>query len=332
MKNATLAVCLAVSVSCIALPARAEVDPQRDAARLVDALRRARDVDDQRQLVEKIEDLGAADGGSPAAVKRYLVDEATPILVKIAKTGKNSFLRGDAITALRSLRPPRAVLEEVADMAEKDSDEYVQSRGEILRNFIKSLPEEAAVSTIKPKDEAREQKAIAYLKTKNVGVSADQLRRAALEGNFNQVRALLDAGVDVNAGGWSESPLYAAVFSGCGAANGENESLAKTVDALLAAGADVKRKDDNGNNILTSAAQMCGGKIIAKLVGAGADVNVVNGSGVSPLGMALIMQKLDAAEVLVDEGARLDAKQAEMVSATATSARAKAIVAKATGK
>lgn len=122
------------------------------------------------------------------------------------------------------------------------------------------------------------------------------------------------------------------MFSGCGAANGENENLVKTVDALVAAGADVKRKDDNGNNILMSAAQMCGGKITAKLVGAGADVNVVNGSGMSPLGMALIMQKLDAAEVLVDEGARLDAKQTQMVSATATSPRAKAIVAKATAK
>jgi len=330
MKNTTLAVCLAVSVICITLPVRAEVDPNREAARLVDALRRARDVDDQKRLVGKIEDLGAADSDSPAAVKRYLVEEATPVLVKIAKNGKNSFLRGDAITALRSLRPPRAVLEEVADMAEKDSDEYVQSRGEILRNFIKSLPEEAAVSTIKPKDEAREQKGIAYLKKKNVGVSSDQLRRSALEGNFNQVRALIDAGVDVNAGTWSESPLYAAVFSGCGAANGENEALVKTVEALLGAGADVKRKDDNGNNILMSAAQMCGGKIVSKLVAAGADVNVVNGSGVSPLGMALIMQKLDAAEALVDEGARLDAKQAQMVSATATSPRAKAIVAKAT--
>ena len=302
-----LAVWLGLSVVSIAAPSWAAEPTVERAERTVEALRHARDVDQQKRLVSEIEDLGAADGASPAAVKRYLVEEATPVLVKIAKTGKNTFLRGDAITALRSLRPPRAVLEEVADMAEKDSDEYVQSRGEILRNFIKGLPAEEAVSTIKPKDDAREQKAIAYLKTKNVGVSADQLRRAALEGNFNQVRALIDAGVDVNAGTWSESPLYAAVFSGCGAVQGENENLVKTVDALLAAGADVKRKDDNGNNILMSAAHMCGGKITAKLLGAGADPNVVNGSGVSPLGMALIMQKLDAdVRVKLEDQAKKD--------------------------
>ena len=328
MKKAILLGWMGLALLLVTSSALAAADPKA----LVEALRRSRDVDEQKSLVSKIEDLGAADGDSPASVKRYLVEEATPLLVKIAKTGKNSFLRGDAIHALRSLRPPRAVLEEVADMAERDSDSYVQSRGEILRNYIKSLPADAAVETIKPKDEAREQKGIAYLKKKNVGVSSEQLFRSSLQGNFNEVRALIDAGVDVNAGTWSESPLYGAVFSGCGAAGGENEALIKTVDALLGAGADVKRKDDNGNNIVMSAAQMCGGKIVAKLIAAGADPNIVNGSGVSPLAMALIMKKLDAAEVLVDEGARLDAKQAMMVSGSATDARSKAIIAKATAK
>ena len=305
------------------------VDPDRDLAPLVAALTAPQSPEDRRRVVSKIEDFGAADGDSPAAVKRYLVENATPVLVKIVRDSKDTFLRGDAITALRSLRPPRVVLEEVATMAEKDSDPYVQSRGEILRNYMKSLPAESAVASIEPKDEAKERKGIDYLKTRKLGVSPDQLRRSSLEGNYDEVRALLDAGVDVNAGSSSDCAIFAAVFSGCGSASGENERLVKTVDLLLAAGADVKRKDDNKNTILMSAAQMCGPKIVSRIIAAGADVNVVNGSGVSPLGMAIIMKKLDSADVLVDKGARLDARQSQMLAGVATDARSKAIVARA---
>jgi Ankyrin repeats (3 copies) len=309
-----------------------DVDPERDLAPLVGALRSAQSVDDQRRLVSRIEWFGRADGDSPAAAKRYLLEEATPLLVSLARSGKDHFLRGDAIMALRSMGAPRAVLEDVAATAEKDSDSYVQSRGEILRNYIRSLPAESAVASIQPKDKGREQKGIAYLKRHNLGVSADQLRQSALKGNSDEVRALLDAGVDVNAGGPSHGALNAAVFSGCGARGGEPEELTATVDALLGAGADVKGKDDNGNTALISAAQMCGPKIVSKLVAAGADVNAVSHSGISPLSIALIMQKLDSAEVLVDKGARLDAKQAQMLSGSATSPRAKEIVARALGK
>ena len=307
------------------------VDPERDLAPLIAALRAPQSAEERRRVVSKIEDLGDADGNSPAAVKRYLVDNATPVLVKIARDSKDTFLRGDAITALRSLRPPRAVLEEVATMAENDPDSYVQSRGEILRNYIKSMPEESGVAAIAPKDAARERKAIDSLKSKNLGVSPDQLRRSSLDGNYEEVRALLDAGVDVNDGGPSDDAIHRAVFSGCGKVGGENERLVKTVDLLLGAGADVKRKDDNGNNVLMSAAQMCGPKIVSRIIAAGADVNVVNGSGVSPLGMALIMKKLDSAEVLVAKGAKLDDKQAKMLAGIATDARSKAIVARASG-
>ena len=301
------------------------VDPERDLGPVVDALRNARDVDDQKRLISRIEDFGSADGSAPAAAKRYLLEEATPILMKIARDGKDSFVRGDAITALRDMGAPRRVLEKVAAMAEKDPDSYVQSRGEILRNYMKSMPEEN--ESLKPVDEAKEKKALAALKKKNLGASPDQLRRSALEGKADEVRALLDAGADANGGATAaDSPLVAAVFSGCGAKGGETEQLEKTVDVLLAAGADVKRKDDNGNTPLFGAAQMCGPKIVSKLLAAGADPNVVNGSGISPLGMALIMQKLESAEVLADKGARLDEKQAVIVSGSATSDRAKAIV------
>jgi ankyrin repeat protein len=164
-------------------------------------------------------------------------------------------------------------------------------------------------------------------------VSADQLRRPSLEGHAADVQALLDAGVSVNGGaGLNDSPLYVAVFSGCGAKGGETDDLVSTVGILLKGGADVKRKDDNGNAILTSAAQMCGGKIVSSLIAAGADMNVTNGSGITPLGMAFMMHKADAAEALVAGGARLNATQAQMVTAMVTDPREKALLQRATRK
>ena len=235
--------------------------------------------------------------------------------------------------ALRDMGASRAVLDQAATIAEKDRDDYVRSRGEILRNFMKSMPAGGAAAEVKAGGGAGATSATAALKKKGLGVSADQLRRSSLEGNAVDVQALLDAGVSANGGaGLNDSPLYFAVFSGCGAKSGETDGLVSTVGLLLKGGADVKRKDDNGNTILTSAAQMCGGKIVGSLIAAGADVNVTNGSGVTPLGMAFMMHKADAAEALVTGGARLNATQAQMVTAMVTDPREKALLQRATRK
>jgi hypothetical protein len=59
---------------------------------------------------------------------------------------------------------------------------------------------------------------------------------------------------------------------------------------------------------------------------------VTNGSGITPLGMAFMMHKVDAAEALVNAGARLTAAQATMVSAMVTDPREKALLQRATRK
>ncbi len=314
--------------------AAGNVVPERDLAPLVDILRSPASVsdDDLQTTIDRIEMLGDASGSSPAAVKHYLLEQATPLLLKIAVVGQTDFTRGGAVMALREMGASRAVLEQAATIAEHDRDAFVRSRGEILRNYIKSMPAEGAAAQVKSGG-PREQQAIATLKARNLGVSADQLRRSSLQGNAGDVQALLDAGVNVNSGsGLNDSALYFAVFSGCGAKQGETENLVKTVNVLIGAGADLKRKDDNGNNILMSAAQMCGPRIVAALIDAGADMKVTNGSGMTPLAMALLMRHPDSAEVLVGKGARLSPSQAQMLSASVTDPRSKAIVQRATAK
>ena len=313
--------------------AAGNVVPERDLAPLIGVLRAPASTDDLRYAIGRVEFLGDAHGASPAAVKQYLLAQATPLLLKIGAEGPTVFARGEALMALRDMGASRAVLEQAAAIAERDREDYVRSRGEILRNFIKSMPAGGAAADVKAGGGDREKAAIAALKKRKLGISADQLRRSSLEGNVADVQALLDAGVNVNSGaGLSDTPLYFAVFSGCGAKKGETDGLVNTVTVLVAAGADLKRKDDNGNTILTSAAQMCGPKIVGKLIAAGAEPNVASSSGMTPLSMALVMHRPEAAEALVAGGARLNASQVEMLSAAVTDPREKAILQRAAGK
>jgi hypothetical protein len=312
--------------------ASGNVVPERDLAPLVAVLRGPSSEEDLRSAIDKIETLADASGSSPAEVKHYLLEQSTPLLLKIAASGPSVFARGDAVTALRDMGASRAVLDQAATIAEHDRDDYVRSRGEILRNFMKSMPAAGAAADVKSGG-PREQQAVLALKKRKLGISADQLRRSSLEGNAADVQLLLDAGVNVNSGSaLSDSALYFAVFSGCGGKQGENDGLVSTVNVLLAAGADVKRKDDNGNNILMSAAQMCGPRIVSALIAAGAELKITNGSGMTPLGMALLMRHPDSAEVMVGKGARLTASQAQMLNVSVTDPRAKAIVQRAAGK
>ena len=297
---------LAAMVAFVSMPVFAANDPEA----LIQKLRTTKNAEELERIVGKISDLGDADGDSPSAVKKYLLAEATPKLVEIAENKSLKWsLRGEAIHALRDMGAPRAVLQRVAEMALKDENEYVKSRGEILANYISSMPEE---------DEP-------------AGASIDQLRIAAIEADHEAVSALIAEGADVNAGAAADSPLNRAL-SACAHQGGENEDILETIDVLLAAGADVKKLDDNKNTPLISAAQYCSDGAVKRLLGKGADPNATNGSGINPLSMALIMSRLEAAEALVAGGAKLTADQVTMVSGMATSDRAKAIVKKATKK
>jgi hypothetical protein len=317
-----------VGLLLLSFAAFADDDPEA----LIQQLRTEKDQDDRGRIVDKIASVGDMDGDSPVAVKRYIVAEATPILVQIAEDTKNGWsLRGSAIHALRDIGAPREVLQRVADMALKDKDAYVQSRGEILQNYIASLHDEEGVAAITPKDAETEAEALAYLRDNDIGVSYEQLQLSSIQSEVDNVTALLAAGVNPNAGEASDAPLIRAMGA-CSRDGGENDVIVNTVQALLDGGADVKRLDDNKNTPLMTAAQYCGPRVMTLLLDAGADVQPRNGSGITPLGMTLIMSHLDAAELLVEKGARLNETEATMLSNSIEDARAKAIVKKATGK
>lgn len=310
--------------------ASGSVDPARDVAPLLDALKRSRSVDEKRELVDAIADLGEADGSSPNAVKQYLIANAPPVLLEVIRSGANNFLQGDAVFALRGMGVPRSVLEQAAALAEADPDAYVQSRGEILRGYLASLPAEAPEAAPRAVDPERAAAGIAYLDKRGLSASNEALRDAALRADADAVKALLDAGIAPDAGvaELNETPIYRAVALGCNSQGAETDWLVETVRLLVAAGADLSRLDDNRNTVMISAAQYCGPRVIGALVDGGAKVDVRNGSGITPLTLALIVSNFDAAEALVAKGARLGKEDQPMVSGV-TDPRGKAIVQKA---
>jgi ankyrin repeat protein len=294
--------------------ASGNVVPERDLAPLIQAARNAQDKDEQRDLIEAIGDFGAADGDSPITVKRYLLEKSTSFLIDVAgKRGSDVFLRWEAMAALRSMNAPRSVLIQLADMCDKDPDDFIKSRGEILRNYAQSLPETSETKSIKPTNAAHEQEGIAFLKSRKLGVSLEQLRESALAGKADEVAALLKAGVDPNGGPAEDSPLNRAI-SGCSSANGQEEGIVDSINALIAGGANVKAQDANGNTPMLHAGQYCGAKVAAALIAAGADINASNKMGMNALLMALILNHFDTAEALVAKGAKLTAQQAQMTA------------------
>lgn len=306
------------------------VDPARDIAPLLEALRRATTVAEKRELVAAIDRLGEADSASPNAVKQYLIANAPPLLLEVIRSGNHAFLQGDAVHALRGMGVPRAVLEQAAALAEADPDSYVQSRGEILRNYIQGLPVESGPTTRAEVDPERARAGIAYLDKRGLSVSTDALRDAARRADADAVRALLDAGVAPDAGvaELNETPIYQAVGVGCHTQGAETDWLVETVRLLATAGADLARTDGNRNTVMISAAQYCGPRVIGALVEAGAKVEVRNGTGITPLALALIVGNFDAAEALVEMGARLGKEDLTMVSGV-TDPRGKKLIQRA---
>src|SRR4029450_5854292 len=71
--------------------ARGHVDPKRDVGPILSALKRGGPVDEMRELVGAIADLGETDGESPNSVKAYLLEEAPPLLLDVVRNGHDSF-------------------------------------------------------------------------------------------------------------------------------------------------------------------------------------------------------------------------------------------------
>ena len=120
------------------------------------------------------------------------------------------------------------------------------------------------------------------------------LMHAAVDGIHGSVKLLLEAGADVNSQNSNcESPLHAAAYGSkvycppcnqcqvilCNAAEGTDQCM----ELLLSAGADVNLRDVYGHTPLIASALICDVKCLDLLIRSGSDVNATDNDGVTPL-------------------------------------------------
>ncbi|RZA17028.1 MAG: ankyrin repeat domain-containing protein, partial [Lysobacteraceae bacterium] len=120
---------------------------------------------------------------------------------------------------------------------------------------------------------------------------------AAVLPDLRLLRALIERGVDLNAAQAWMTPLLAATRDSW---HGRPEA----VMTLLANGADPRATDTEGNTPLHHAARSSDPGVAALLRDAGAEMDALNGEGVSPLGTACIAGNWRLARFLLERGAK----------------------------
>jgi ankyrin repeat protein len=131
--------------------------------------------------------------------------------------------------------------------------------------------------------------------------SDNRLSDAAMQGDKDTVRSLLNQKVDVNAPqGDGTTALHWAAYR-------DDLEMAKL---LLAAGANVQSVTrEGGITALLMACQNGSAAMIEALLRAGADSNAVKSNGTTPLMMAAASGSVDAVKALLDHGANLNTKE-----------------------
>lgn len=175
------------------------------------------------------------------------------------------------------------------------------------------------------------QQARDLLQQQGIELLSENLPQQIIGGNVEALDAMITLGVDVNAKtGLPQSPLELAATS-CSNPEVKPAATAHIVDSLVAAGANPNAPGIQGLGPLMIAAQQCGSLVIKHLIAAGAKLDSRTPQGFTPLSMALITKHYDAAEALIDAGARISPQAGDKLTQGSEDARLKDLVRRGTG-
>ena len=129
---------------------------------------------------------------------------------------------------------------------------------------------------------------------------------AAVLPDLRLLRALIERGIDPNAAHGGMTPLLAATRDSW---HGRPEA----VMTLLANGADPRARDADGNTPLHHAARSSDPGVAALLRDAAAEIDALNGEGMSPLGIACAAGNWRLARFLLERGAKTEPVEGQPV-------------------
>jgi uncharacterized protein len=194
------------------------------------------------------------------------------------------------------------------------------------------LADEPAATTAKT-PHMTSQEAKAYLAARGLAVVPDNLVGPIMSGDVQTVEALLSAGVDPNDTTDMPKPALRLAMSACAGGTVKTDTMLVMMEVLLAHGAKPNEVVPAELSPLMVAAQHCSASVVHRLVRAGADMKFKTSLGLTPLTMAFIVDNFDAAEALIDEGARLSPEAAaKVLDGNKDNARVVALVKRASGK
>jgi uncharacterized protein len=177
------------------------------------------------------------------------------------------------------------------------------------------------------------EEALAYLAEDRLALDPTNLVSPIMNGKVELVEALLSAGVDVNDRSGLPQPALQLAVSACSAHTVETPTILAMIEVLLAHGAKVNPPGASELSPLMVAVQQCPPAVVRRLLRAGADLQFRTSLGISTLAMALIVKNYDAAEVLIDAGARLSPEAAsKLLTGKKDDARLVALVKRARTK
>jgi ankyrin repeat protein len=148
-----------------------------------------------------------------------------------------------------------------------------------------------------------------YLAERDLALSGSNLVGPIMNGDAETIEALLSAGLDVNDTSDLPKPVMRLALQPC-AAKAPVESILTVIEVLLAHGAKVDEPPGAVLTPLVVAGQNCPAPIVKRLLKAGAQIDYKTAQGYSALSMALLLGNYDAAEALIDAGAKLSAEAA----------------------
>lgn len=135
-----------------------------------------------------------------------------------------------------------------------------------------------------------------------------------LGGEARTVEALIVAGVNPDQNeSLPQSALELAAMS-CAGDRVEEAKILETMDVLIAAHANANAPGAGALTALIVAAQQCRPAVVRRLIAAGAKLDARTPQGFTPLSMALIVSNYDAAEALIEAGARLSPEAAKKLN------------------